>query len=100
MMQVVYSEQFRAELCCVTGRYSAEQKELGLRFVQAVENTVLEIQADPLRRRVFDGRVRRFLVPRFPYIIYYLVENDLIYFGALLHSARHPETYRTSFNDL
>lgn len=68
--------------------------------MQTVENAALEIQADPLRWRVLDGRVRRCLVPRFPYIIYYLVEDELIYFGALLHSARHPEAYRASFTDL
>ena len=50
--------------------------------MQTVENAALEIQADPLRWRVFDGRVRRCLVPRFPYIIYYLVEDEVLYFGA------------------
>lgn len=99
-MKVVYSEQFRAELCCVTGRYGVEHKDLGRRFVQAVENAALEVQSDPLRSRIFDGRVRRCLVRGFPYIIYYLVEDDLLYFGALLHSARHPETYRKHFEDL
>lgn len=99
-MKVVYSKQFQAELCCITGRYSAEDKALGRRFVQTVENATLEIQADPLRWRVLDGRVRRCLVPRFPYIIYYLVGDERIYFGALLHSARHPEAYRASFTDL
>ena len=98
-MRVVYSEHFQAELCCITGRYSAESRDLGRRFVQIVEGACLEIADDPKRWRVFDGRVRRFLVPRFPYIIYYLVDDDLLYFGALLHSARHPETYRTSFAD-
>jgi len=99
-MTVIYSESFRAELCCITGRYSAEDKDLGRRFVQTVEQAVLEIQSDPLRWRVLDGRVRRRLVPRFPYIIYYLIDEDVLYFGALLHSARHPETYRQHFSDL
>ena len=35
-----------------------------------------------------------------PYIIDDRVEDDLLYFGALLHSARHPETYRAAFEDL
>ncbi len=99
-MKVIYSEHFQAELCCITGRYTAEGKELGRRFVQTVESACLEIAADPLRWRVLEGRVRRCLVHRFPYIIYYLVEDDLLYFGALLHSARHPETYRAAFEDL
>ncbi len=99
-MKVVYSEQFQAELCCVTGRYGLDGKDLGRRFVQAVESASLSVQQDPLRHRVFDGRVRRCLVRGFPYIIYYLVEGDLTYFGALLHSARHPETYRQFFADL
>jgi toxin ParE1/3/4 len=99
-MTIVYSEQFRAELCCVTGRYNCEGKELAERFVQAVEHAALEVQTDPLRWRVFDGRVRRCLVRRFPYIIYYLVENEVLFFGALLHSARHPETYQQHFSDI
>lgn len=81
-MKIVYSEQFQAELCCVTGRYSAEDKALGRRFVLTVENAALEIQADPLRWRVFDGRVRCCLVPRFPYIINSLAEDKVLYFGA------------------
>jgi len=99
-MRVVYSEHFQAELCCITGRYTAEGRELGRSFVQTVESICVEIAADPLRWRIFDGRVRRCLVPRFPYIIYYLVEDGLIYFGAMLHSARHPETFHASFADL
>lgn len=99
-MKVVYSEHFQAELCCITGRYTTEDKALGRRFVQTVEQACIDIQADPLRWRVFDGRVRRCLVRRFPYIIYYLVEDEVLFFGALLHSARHPETYRGSFTDL
>jgi hypothetical protein len=54
---------------------SIEDKSLGWRFVQTVENAALEIQADPLRWRVFDGRVRRCLVPRFPGIIGSWVEG-------------------------
>jgi hypothetical protein len=80
----------------VTGLYSAEDKAPGRRFVQTVETAALEIQADPLRWRVFDGRVRRCLVPRFPDMI----DSVVLYFGALLHSARHPEAYRGSFTDL
>jgi plasmid stabilization system protein ParE len=69
-------------------------------FVQTVESACLEITADPLRWRIIDGRVRRCLVPRFPYIIYYLVEDGMVYFGALLHSARHPEAFREAFTDI
>ncbi len=68
--------------------------------MQTVKNAALEIQADPLRWRVLEGRVRRCLVPRFPYIIYYLVEVEVLYFGALPHSSRNSEAYRGSFSEL
>ena len=60
----------------------------------------MEIQADPLRWRVFDGRVRRCLVPRFHDIIDSWVEDEGLYLGALLYSARRPEAYRGSFAEL
>jgi hypothetical protein len=61
---------------------------------------VFEIKSDPHRWRILDGRVRRCLVRRFPYIIYYLIEDGVLFFGALLHSSRHPDTYRQHFADL
>lgn len=79
--------------------------QAGIERACGPENSVvrprcLEIQADPLRWRVFEGRVRRCLVPRFPDIFYSLVEDELLYLGALLQSARHPEAYRGTFTDL
>ncbi len=99
-MRAIYSEAFRAELCCVAGRYGAESPELRDRFVVAVESAALAVMEDPLRWRIHEGRVRRCLVRGFPYILYYLVEDDVVFFGALLHSARHPEAYRRVFEDL
>jgi toxin ParE1/3/4 len=99
-MKIIYSDQFRAELCCVMGRYRTDDPDLAERFVNSVEAATAEVQEDPLRWRIIEGRVRRYLVRRFPYIIYYLVEDELLYFGALLHTARHPDSYRASFENL
>lgn len=92
-MRVVYSEAFQAELCCVTGRYRTFDPHLAADFVHEVEQAVLSVREAPERWRLMDGRVRRRLVRRFPYIVYYLLDDDTLFFGTLLHTSRHPLTY-------
>jgi plasmid stabilization system protein ParE len=39
-------------------------------------------------------QVRRALLRRFPYVVYYLVERDLLEVLACVHGKQHPRTWR------
>ena len=56
---------------------------------------VLEaIEESPERFPVIRGRTRRALVHRYPYGVFYIVENDLIAVTACLHGRRDPRCWQ------
>ena len=79
-----------------TGRYYNQQLPgLGDAFVDAVENGINTILKDPIVWRVVEDDVRRYLVHKFPYGIYYTVENDIVIIWAIQNLHRHPDYWRT-----
>ncbi len=51
------------------------------------------IQADPERYPVIRGRLRRVLLRRFPYGVYYKVYPSSISVVGVIHGHRHPDTW-------
>jgi len=76
-----------------------EQRETGLgqRFVDEIRQSLKSISMLPLRFPVIENGVRRLLLSRFPYAVYFLVESDRVVIIAVLHQHRAPETWRHSF---
>ncbi len=72
------------------GRYYNEQAEgLGDAFVDEIEAAISVILKNPAVFRVVEEDVRRYLVHRFPYGLYYTMEDDLVVIWAIrnLHRA-------------
>ena len=57
------------------------------------------IQDAPERWRTMESDVRRYLVPRFPYAIYYRVRPDQIRVLAIKHHSRHPDHWHHRLSD-
>jgi toxin ParE1/3/4 len=63
------------------------------RFVDTVEKAVRSIVATPDLRRVVEGPgIRRYVFPRFPYVLYYRwnEEQNFVTILAVMHSSREP----------
>jgi plasmid stabilization system protein ParE len=71
-----------------------EQRETGLgrRFMGEIRQSLESISTTPLRFPIIDNGVRRLLLRRFPYAIYFLWENESAIVIAVLHQHRDPET--------
>ena len=67
---------------------------MGAQFFDAVDEAVAVIAAAPERWRIVEHDVRRFLIPRFPYAIYYRVLPDHVRILAFKHHRRHPDYWR------
>lgn len=72
-----------------------EQRETGLgqRFMGEIRQSLKSISTLPLRFPVIENGVRRLLLNRFPYAVYFLVENERVVVIAVLHQHRAPETW-------
>ena len=78
------------------GRYYNQQLPgLGEAFVDEVEAGISKILSNPTTWRIIEEDVRRYLVHRFPYGIYYSVENNVVVIWAVRNLHRDEDDWRS-----
>jgi plasmid stabilization system protein ParE len=79
--------------------YEEKARGLGEEFLHMFYASANELFRNPLIYQKVYGDFRRRLLRRFPYAIYFRIdENEIIVFG-LLHCARDPRTIRLNLSD-
>ena len=68
--------------------YEGEQPGLGVRFLDELSHLFLRISDRPLQFPHIESDVRRAMLRRFPYGVYFLVETDRVLVIAVLHLHR------------
>lgn len=74
--------------------YTKIERKLGAAFVRNVEDTIEKILLHPTAWRVVEGDMRRHLLKRFPYAIYYTIEGDSVLIVSVAHMKRRPGYWR------
>jgi len=75
--------------------YERQADGLGLDFILTVQHTYERLLAFPASGSPFGRRLRRVLVPKFPYGLLYRVEPERIYVVAVMHLHRRPAYWRS-----
>jgi toxin ParE1/3/4 len=70
--------------------YELQSSGLGEEFIAAIELQLKRLEQAPLLYAEVIPNVRRALLPRFPYGLFYVVRGNLIHILAVLHDARNP----------
>ncbi len=68
---------------------------LGVEFAAAVQQAIDRIVANPERHGVVHLEIRCALVRRFPYGVYYWIEDERIVVLAIFHSSRDPKVWQS-----
>jgi plasmid stabilization system protein ParE len=74
--------------------YESEQSGLGLEFLEEVRAAYARILDGPLKYQELRSGIRRALTRRFPYAIYFSVQDALIIVIAVLDTARDPAEWQ------
>lgn len=94
-MKVEYHPAVEDELRQIRDYYEARSPGLGARFVDEFERQVLAIAAAPGRWLVVTRGIRRCLMRRFPYVIYFRqVSEQSLRITVVKHQRRHPDLGR------
>jgi plasmid stabilization system protein ParE len=75
--------------------YESETEGLGLDFVATVQRAYERLPEFPASGARFGRRLRRLLVPKFPYGLLYRVEPERIFIIAVMHLHRRPGYWRS-----
>jgi toxin ParE1/3/4 len=68
---------------------------LGLRFVREVRASLERIADNPLMYPVIEQDMRRALLHKFPYSVYFVNESDAVSVVAVLHQHRQPGHWKS-----
>lgn len=93
-LPLVFRRIARLELDESISWYENKQVGLGSEFRIEIEERLKRIASQPQRFRQIRGQVRRIVLKRFPFSIYFLPENDL----ALFHARRAPQNIEGRFS--
>ncbi len=94
-MKVEYHPAVEGELRDIRNYYEARSPGLGAQFIDEFERQVLTLAAAPERWMVVTGDIRRCLMRRFPYVIYFRrVDQQRLRVTLVRHQRRHPDLGR------
>lgn len=91
-MRVEYHPAIEHELREIMEYYNLCSSGLGLEFLNEFERQILKIASLPTQWRIAENDIRRALMKRFPYVIYFRVlKNDVLRVTVVKHQRRHPD---------
>ena len=93
--RLVLRPQAEAELLDARDWYEDQRPRLGGAFATEIDKALAGILQAPLAYPRVQGQVRRALVRRFPYAIYFRAMPDEIVVLAVIHGRRHPRRWQS-----
>jgi len=87
---LVLRQEAERDLAEAHAWYEERVPGLGSDFLAVVEQTLEDIQKDPGRFPLIYHEIRRTLIRRFPYGIFFVCEEQRITVLAVMHTAREP----------
>ena len=74
--------------------YEAESDGLGVAFRAELDHAVLRLAANPLQFPIVLADIRRVLLRRFPYALFFRIVDDAVFVMACFHSSRDPTNWQ------
>ena len=96
--QIKISEEAELDLEEAYQWYEKQVNQLGSEFIRMVDHQLALIQKNPFACPLIYRNIRRKLLPRFPYGLFYVVEDDLIFVVACFHVKRDPKQWKRRMN--
>lgn len=94
ILPIVFRDEARREFDEAFDWYSRQRSVLGLVFEGAVQRTFELIAENPGSCAAVWGDIRRAVVRRFPYCIFYRPHPDRIEVLAVFHASRNPSEWQ------
>ena len=90
----IHSEAIE-ELDCAISYYEYQKVGLGLDFLAEVEQALGKIQQNPNLGSAYKVKgLRRYVIHRFPFLIFYAEFDELIWVVAIAHGKRRPDYWK------
>ncbi len=92
--EVILKPEAELDVAEAYGWYEERDKGLGTEFNRALETCLYQIQRHPEMYPVVYKEVRQAVTRRFPYSIFYLIEEKTVYVVSVFHASRDPQAWK------
>jgi toxin ParE1/3/4 len=92
--RVIFRDEARADALSAFAFYEDRRAGLGKRFRDHVDVAIGKLQRSPERYPTVYRDLRRRLVERFPYAVFYRVYDDVVVIVALMHGRQDPAIWK------
>jgi plasmid stabilization system protein ParE len=92
-LPVVYRRKVGRDLASGFGYYEGQSEGLGEKFLAAVDSAFNALERYPEMFSRVHGEVRRAVVSKFPYAVFFRVEPKRVVVLTVLHTARDPKLW-------
>jgi len=93
--QIVIHPEAELDLADAYEWYDEQRSGLGEELLLSIEVTLEAIRENPEQFPVVHKDVRRALIRRFPYGVFYLVEKEVVVVLAIFHARRDPKHWQS-----
>jgi toxin ParE1/3/4 len=93
MLPIVFRRGVGRDMAAAFRWYEAQRAGLGEEFLAAARSSFQSIQSHPEMHALVHGDLRRIVLSRFPYAVFYTVQPRRVLVLAVLHTARDPEIW-------
>lgn len=95
MKQVIVRGEARRDVIEAYRWYEDRSPGLGLRFRDALDATITRARQNPVGYQVLFRELRRALVRRLPYAVFFRDHAEVVVIVAVLHMRRSPDVWRS-----
>jgi plasmid stabilization system protein ParE len=92
-LPIVFRRGVERDLAAAFRWYEAQRAGLGEEFLAAARSSFESIQSHPEIYALVHGEVRRIVLSRFPYAVFYTIQPRRVLVLAVLHTARDPKLW-------
>jgi toxin ParE1/3/4 len=93
-IRIKVSAEARDEMLEAAAWYNGREGGLGMKFLAACDKAFEEISIDPRRHLHVGDGFHRYLMPKFPFAVFYEIQGDALIIAGVVHGARNPARWR------
>ena len=97
-LQIYIRSEAETDLDDAAVWYQTQLAGLGYEFLDEIKKTLQVMADNPEIFQVIYKDVHRAVVQRFPFVIYYQVEEETIVVLAIIHASRNPHDWKKRLN--
>lgn len=94
-VRLIVRAEAEADIDAAFNWYEDREPGLGAEFIRSADAVLASVERQPHACPVMYRNARRALLRRFPYAVFYLIQNDAVEVVACMHFKRHPRRWRS-----